>query len=179
MHKLPAQLRGVLVFARAKVWVIVKACGDKAIVEQLLPYQAVQHFVVLDLFEDGFYLQQITGNMIAPWKLSWSQMPKKTFQLNDKIEMSPEGPDCVHSPSPPPDLMKRMNSELFVFSGHEQHRKGRHRKSDRRTVGVVYVLDDPKRWDHRKDTFMIPVREKIYKTDRYVVRTLVVFIVNY
>lgn len=98
-HNLPQQLCGVLVHCHCRVWAIVKAVGQKkAVAEQLLPLGQRGHFETQGLlFEEGFCLQQVSGDEMrlllpAPGLLGAPPTP-----LDLKQCTACDGPSCKHS----------------------------------------------------------------------------------
>ena len=99
--------------------------------------------------------------------------PNKLFDVTDRVEMSSSGPDCVYCSESPPELMLTMQPTTVAFAGKTiRNRKSKRQRlnGNSQQVGVVYVLDNGKRCEHKKDTFLVPLNSKTIQSERYVLR---------
>ena len=175
LHNLPQQLRGVLVYYQGKIVAIVKAIGQNALGMQLLPTDNKGKCCMINLFHEGFFLQQLQGAPVAPPQLVRQKLAGRCYhptmmQLNEQIKMSPDGPDCVNCRLPPQEFAKLFKKDSFIMKeAHVRQRRRRHCQNNHKqspTVHVVYVKGTQQRYQHAKETFLIPFGNRSRMTDR-------------
>jgi len=152
VHKLPQSLRGLVVYYSNGIWCIIKARGYHAVAIRLFPWGDSFELRRTCLKDCGLPLQQVCGQLLSPWK---SGFKSPLLSQAGFLKMSPDGPDFFEwmPPIPMPPEIDLPPEDPFV---HRVHQPG---PPPSKTVGVVYVLDNPLNRLTRgtKDTFSVPL----------------------
>ena len=139
---LPKRLRGLLCYTRNAVWCIVEALDDRAVAIKRLPEGGNHEPVVLNLWELGYPVQQVSGKPIGIMKLPRT-IPSPTE--GRFVQMDPLGPDVIvllpkHDKNKARRIANKLSSKAKPFLMHDTSLEN-HPLPDE--VPVVYVLDKP------------------------------------
>lgn len=143
LHWLPQGLRGALCYVKGVVGVVVKGVGVAAIIQQLLPNAFHdKEFFVVNLREEGFYLQQVGGHPISPRSPGAIKPPLPLTDSNGNIKLSIEGPDILMSLSlskvVPSRLLQQVESDSLAVRRETRNRFRENRSVTRNLENVDF-----------------------------------------
>lgn len=138
----PDELKGLLCYTRNAIWSIIEAYDDKAVAVKLLPEGDTMRLTILNLWELGYPVQQVNGELVGVM-MNPRSMPIASSGER-LVQMDPSGPDVIRLPEYDQvragKLIKKIKSKKRHFLLND---KSIPNEPLPEKVPVVYVLDKP------------------------------------